>query len=118
MKRLARNIIRVVFASLASVAIGLQLVNISVNTHFHILPSGQIVTHSHGWPNGNRNLPNHKHSNNEFCLLSIAVADSCPVPILLPVPTVQITDRGYSFHFQFLVSFNTRSFQGRAPPIA
>ena len=68
-----------------SIAIGILFImyfsfNFSTNKHFHVLPSGIVISHAHSNPLGQVHQNNHDHSDSEFSLLQML--DNCSILFL------------------------------------
>lgn len=105
-----------VFSLIGLSIILLNILNISLYTHSHVLADGEIITHAHPFDGSNDPLNSHEHTSLEYLVLS--VFDNAIIAVfvftLLTLPPIN------SFKFKFLKRIYKQLFfhfkKNKSPP--
>jgi hypothetical protein len=116
-----RSTVRSLAAMLVLVSLGLFVLVSATSLHYHVLPDGRLVVHSHPVDGPSEGGGRHDHTPGEYILVKAAVssiqADE-PLPQLVPIFAGLSAGYIADAAEQRLLSYQGTQLAFRAPPLA
>ncbi len=94
-------------------------VNQILNMHTHVLPDGEVITHSHPYSKSGKNgtFPGHNHTNCEYHILSHVYLLFLALIIGIVRSFTSIGRLQFAEHIYFVRNIFSSQVKGRAPPV-